>query len=492
MSQGLEGPVETKEEEISVLKMADVPPQLESSVEYTEHIPVSMTPEYDGLVGTTEEGALNSKRSRKPSEKGELYQKELLNSRLKKSKKAVEKQLEVIESLLTTSESMDVLSSEDETLDRKFNDLLEILSRLRDQTISDEERCNLSADVETIDAKIFAMKRRISHVAMRQVPNQPKRTSVSGGSCKESLVRDSVRSKRAGSSHSSTRSSVRQKDLIASLEAKHEAMKKTLEAEALSDAIKAEIEADIAMKSNLISGGSHMESLASHESGRSKVSGSSHSSTRSSVRQKALIAGLEAKREAMRETQEAEAQADTIKAEVEVEMAKRLKVAQQKTELLKIEEQIAKAKAMKQVYKEKEGSKLGPGTGEDCLSRSSRGSHTSRVSKRSSVAQEALIAGLKAESEAKRKTQEAEIQVERIKSEAAALMARKLKETKQKVKMLKLEEQISEAKAIESVHRENKSEPGWRDSIDGFSAADEIKGGIDAELKSKSNEPLRA
>ena len=182
-------------------------------------------------------------------------------------------------------------------------------------------------------------------------------------------------------------------------------------------------------------------------SSASRASNLSYASTRSSVKQKAMVAGLEAKREAMKKTQEAETLAAVANVEAEAELAKKLKTAQQKAELLKIEEQIAKAKAMEQVYKEKQESK-----NNKSVPNSSKGS-TSSSSSRSSVTQRALIAGLEAESEAKRKTQEAELQVEQIKLETASLAA-KAKEAIQKAELLKFDEKIAQAKAIELIYRQ--------------------------------------
>ena len=408
----------------------------------------------------------------------------MLDSHLKKSKKAIETQLIVIERSLAKSETIEKLKCEDETLDKMFNEFLDTLARLRDLAISEDERNILSADVETIDANIFAVKRKLSHFTTTHELYQPKPPStISKGSNNGSTKsRKSVKKDASGSSQSS--SHVRQKALIADLEAKRQTI---LE----SQDVKTDAEISIDLKSEQVKRElNDIEELNLDDkhksrilegSDLSKLSGTSHSSTRSSVKQKALIAGLKAKQEAMKKTHEAEGQIDTIKAEIEVELAMKTKAAQQNCELLRIEEQIAKAKAMRQLYKEKEA--------ENNSSRSSRVSHTSRISNRSSIAQDAIIAGLKAESDAKRNTQNAEIQVEQLKLEAATLMARKLKEQKQKVELLKLEEQICEAKAIENIYRNEKSElKKGKTSTNSISTAD--KGSFTKLLSKNENNQL--
>ena len=67
----------------------------------------------------------------------------------------------------------------------------------------------------------------------------------------------------------------------------------------------------------------------------------------------------------------------------------------------------------------------------------------------SSIAQKAKIAGLEAEREAKIKTQEAEIEIQRIKENHDIELKRRLRVAKQKIEVLKMDEQLAEARAIE-------------------------------------------
>ena len=83
-------------------------------------------------------------------------------------------------------------------------------------------------------------------------------------------------------------------------------------------------------------------------------------------------------------------------------------------------------------------------------SRSQISSHASRSSKRSSIVdQKAVIAGLEAEAEAKKRTQEAELQADMANIEIENAHTRKVKEAMQRAELLRLEEQIEKAKAIE-------------------------------------------
>ena len=187
----------------------------------------------------------------------------------------------------------------------------------------------------------------------------------------------------------------------------------------------------------------HSESAGSR-AGRTHHSSSpstrSTGSNSSSTKKKAAIVGLEAKRKAMLETQKAKANLADIQAELELETAKLINEAQQKLELSKIDEEIAKAKAVETVYMKEE---------EAALPTRSCGSNISRVSMRSSIVQKAKIAELEAERKARHKTQQAEMEIQRIKEEHNIELKRRLRAAKQNIEVLKMDEQLAEAKAIE-------------------------------------------
>ena len=145
----------------------------------------------------------------------------------------------------------------------------------------------------------------------------------------------------------------------------------------------------------------------------------------------------------MIETQKAEAKLADIQAELEAETAKLMKETQQKLELSKIDGEILKVKAIETVYMEEEAAA-------SAASLPARSSHSqvSRVSMHSSIAQKAKIAGLEAEREAKIKTQEAEIKIQRIKENHDIELKRRLRVAKQKIEVLKMDEQLAEARAI--------------------------------------------
>ena len=191
---------------------------------------------------------------------------------------------------------------------------------------------------------------------------------------------------------------------------------------------------------------------SSHTRSSRTHSAQSERSCSSSVKQKALVLGLEAKRKAMLNTQKAEAEMAEAQAELEAETAKLLKENNQKLELLKIDEEIAKAKAVENIYKEEEAA----------APEASNHSQSSRVSRRSSIAQKAKVAGLIAEKEAKMKTQEAEAKIQRIKEKHETELKRRLKAAKQKIELLKLDEQLAEAKAVEQCF-EDGDEPTYEE-----------------------------
>ena len=131
----------------------------------------------------------------------------------------------------------------------------------------------------------------------------------------------------------------------------------------------------------------------------------------------------------MIETQKAEIKLADIQAELEAETAKLMKETQQNLELSKIDGEILKAKAIENVYWEKEAAA-------SAASLPARPSHSqvSRVSMRSSTAQKAKIAGLEAEREAKIKTQEAENEIQRIKENHDIELKRRLRVDNKRLK----------------------------------------------------------
>ena len=90
------------------------------------------------------------------------------------------------------------------------------------------------------------------------------------------------------------------------------------------------------------------------------------------------VGWVEAKRKAMLNTQKAEAEMAEAQAELEAETAKLLKENNQKLELFKIDEEIAKAKAVENIYKEEEAERM--------QSKNSRGRDTAPIHKRPHIA----------------------------------------------------------------------------------------------------------
>ena len=118
--------------------------------------------------------------------------------------------------------------------------------------------------------------------------------------------------------------------------------------------------------------------------------------------------------------QEAEIRAEMAKVDEEKILAIQLKASQQRTDLLKMEEKIAKVKAMEEVYQIEEmhqeqlsgQSNVSKTSKSTKASKSSHTSSSSRVSNRPSIVKRAKLASLKAEVEAKKKTHQSEIQTE--------------------------------------------------------------------------------
>ena len=403
---------------------------------------VKGNPETDDITGDHQTEAAqenpteteDNKRSRKLTEKGLAYQTELLENLFNKRKSAVVKQIEVLHILVTKPEKHDMISAENEFLDKKFEELLEILGRLRDLEITDELKEALSRDIQFVDAEIFNVKMKITHIETIKIDSlnqQGKSSAIPKRELGEEQGQSGVIPRFEGGE-------IRCQDVYSTCTKKS----------------------------------------SSAYSGRSQSS---------SIKQEAAIVGLQAKREAMIKTHHAEAEYRAIQLEVEALGAKQLKEVEQKLQLLKIDEEIDKAKAMQQVYSQEENatgsntpaSKRSGSSNNSQVSRvskrssstskrssSSNDSQVSRVSKRSSIAQKARIAGLEAERIAKLKTQEAEREIEQIKKQNALELDKKLRQAKQNIDLLKLDEQISEAKAIHQLYNDEKISLHIRQDID--------------------------
>jgi len=169
----------------------------------------------------------------------------------------------------------------------------------------------------------------------------------------------------------------------------------------------------------------------------SEVSSSS-TSTKSLSKINAKVSMLEAERSALLSAQEDEIRSETIRVEEESELATRITKAKQQRNLLRMEE-IAKIKAMEKMYREEE--KLqGDGHASDTRS------NVSHVSCRSSVVKRAELAGLNAELSAKRKTQEAELNLEKLKFLSKEMLAKKVQQQKRHSQLLQLESKIVKEK----------------------------------------------
>ena len=161
----------------------------------------------------------------------------------------------------------------------------------------------------------------------------------------------------------------------------------------------------------------------------------------------------------MVDAQEAEIRAEMAKVDEEKRLAIQLKASQQRTDLLKMEEKIAKVKAMEEVYQSEEmhqeqlsgQSNVSKTSKSTKASKSSHTSSSSRVSNRSSVAKRAELASLKAEVEAKKKTHQSEIQTEQLKGEASAFSTKNTKELTRRLELNNLEKKIAKEKTIGKV-----------------------------------------
>ena len=396
----------------------NVPPDLEGiASNVIEEFQDQSRPIGEPEAGSRAEQSI--KRSRKPTEKGEQYQEHLVEQMITRSKKHLENQFRIVEYLLDEATNITSLERESCKLDELFSTLLDAAARKRElMRQGDLESVDFDKMIHNLDEKLFMLKHKVSDTIKKL--NQDTKSKLS--------------SKVSVSSHVS-QSSLKQQSLIADLEAKRQTMIRAQENE-----IKAE-------------SAEYKGSVGSRVSSRSRKSIDSHVS-RSSVKQQALIAGLEAERHAMIKVQQAEIQAEVLRNEEERKLAIQLKASEQRANLLRMEEQIAKAKAMEAVYREEE-MKQEMSADRKSQSRSSKVSTLSRVSNRSSIAKKAELAGLRAEIEAKKKTQEVEFQAEELKAEAEAKSTRNTKCLTQKLELLEIEKRIAKEKAIGNVLKQS-------------------------------------
>ena len=166
--------------------------------------------------------------------------------------------------------------------------------------------------------------------------------------------------------------------------------------------------------------------------------------SRSSLKIKAKLAGLEAERHALLANQQQEVEAEKLSAEQNNLISLEIVKAKQQADLLKKEEEIAKVRAVEQVYRVEEQKKQ-----QICTS-SVVGSVISNVSRSSSIAKKAELAGLEAELEAKKITQQAELHLAQLQAMSEAGINKKSQDTARKMKLLDLEKEIAKSKAVTS------------------------------------------
>ena len=383
----------------------------------------------------------SSKRTRKQVEDGRQYREHIMDKTIKKCKTQLGKQLQVVEQLLDAPSSAAILNDEGGNLDKLFTNLLEAITKRRELS-EDGHDSKHDKTLHDLDRQLFTMKQRIAE-AVRTL----------------GIVGVSVASSRNPTDlldHGASQSNTREKVPVQTEENARE------------------VEPHDEFHKSVSENGS--------------VSQHSHAS-RSSVKQQAIIAGLEAERKALLNAQEAEIRAEMAKVDEEKRLAIQLKVSQQRTDLLRMEEKIAKVKAMEEIYQTEEMhqeqlsgqsnvSKVSKTSKSTKASKYSHTSSSSRVSNRSSVAKRAELAGLKAEVEAKKKTHQAEIQTEQLKGEASAIATRNTKELTRRLELINLEKKIAKEKAIGKVlnhddvskheqrqQPENVSGPSYRGSL---------------------------
>ena len=185
-----------------------------------------------------------------------------------------------------------------------------------------------------------------------------------------------------------------------------------------------------------------------HHISVSQVSTSSKSS-RSTIRCQARVADLEAERLALLEMQDAEIKSEFVRSEEERKAALEITRARQQADLFRMEEEIANVKAMEEVYRDEEQKR------EIQDDNHSKASKSSRVSSHSSIAKRAKLAGLEAEMDAKKKTQEAELLVEQLKATTEAKLHKSIQDADRKIKLLELEKRIAKEKAIKDALKKN-------------------------------------
>ena len=101
--------------------------------------------------------SLPSVRSRQPTEKGMSYQKELLRSSRNSLCSKIKHQMSAIDLLKEQGGSLEIITSEMENFDSKFDELLEINRRYQQLLTKDEE--NVDGNwIEDLDREVFHFK----------------------------------------------------------------------------------------------------------------------------------------------------------------------------------------------------------------------------------------------------------------------------------------------------------------------------------------------
>ena len=266
-------------------------------------------------------------RKRVLTEAGQKYQTELLRSLLKKSERRLRKQIHAV--------SVDIEGGICQTdaqlseLERMLHEVVEAVARVKELE-GDHEQEDLLVLMDELDEEVYKTKQKAHQ--MKHLTSSDIHESVSQLGSHAADVK-------LGASP---------------LKSRHQTVSRT--------------------------GEDRDERLSTH----------SKSSIHSSVAKKAELAGLKAELNARRRTQEAH-----------LELAR----AKHQADLLKMEEEIAKVEAIKAVYEQEE---------ED-----ERFSNRSRVSQRSSVANRALLAGMEAKLEARKRTQKAELELAELEAVAS-------------------------------------------------------------------------
>ena len=305
-----------------------------------------------------------TKRKRNGTEQGELYQIDMLANLFKNNKTAVVKQVNILHKLVEGPNKIGLLLAENESLDRKFEALLETLGRLRERDITEEQKQKFSNDIADVDARLYNIKQKIKDFQEQNQESQnlfsnqfPK---VEGMPIKyrEQLPSSTRKSSSVSSSRKSTSSSLRQKATILGLEAKKEAMLRTQKAETEYETLQAEAEAkaakqikEVEQRLQLLKIEGELEKAKAIQNvydqeenkARSVASSNVSRASRSSIVQRVKIAGLEAEKTTRLRIQEAELEIEKIKEQHTIDLAKKLKNAKHKIDLLKLDEQLQKS-----------------------------------------------------------------------------------------------------------------------------------------------------